>query len=832
MTGEAGKNKSIKQRINISGDQNTKLTLSGWSKQVGADLNGGYYNLQVAINYTDGTVDWDYANDFSKTESDWQHVAAEVKPKKAFNSIDVYYYYWNQTGTAWFDAMRLELGASHTFNTYDSGGNYVTSIKDPVGNTATFGYDAVGNQTSVKDGKGQATSYTYDSRNLLTKVTDAKLGITTYSYDGNGNRTTVTDVKQNVTKYDYNEFNLVSKITNPLNKVIQFEYDRNGNETKIVFPEGDSISSTYDALNRLISTSVNGTKKWEYGYDANENLTSVIDASGKQTTFTNDKNNRLIQEDKGSAKNEFGYDPNDNLNSVKFTAGTTTVSTELAYNEINQLIALARNGNNQAKFVYDERGNMTSVNRANNTYTAQNYDDVNRLGELKNYKKDGTLLDSYKYSYDANGNQTSIVTSDGTVSYEYDALNQLTKETLTDGTIINYEYDMVGNRTKKTVTKGATTTTTTYTYNAGNELTSVNGQAYTHDQNGNLINDGEKTYVYNEENQLIEVKDKTGVSLAKFTYDHEGKRTSISTSSETIYFHYNGHKVISETNANNAIVAEYTLDANGNPVTMTKGGKTYYYHVNGHGDVTALTDGNGAVVAEYQYDAWGNIISQTGTMASANPYRYAGYRYDEATKLYYLMARYYDSEDGRFITRDTFHGFEEESQSLNLYTYTKNNPVIYVDPDGHNPVLVYFIGAAVARAAIQYIGKKAILKIGSRTFKAVSGNAAKKATVNFANATINVGSKKVYFTKAKMQHIIKNHHPSYWTGSKGKSMFDPSLRVSDIKNIVMTVIRKNKTTINSSLKKGKGVNVRWTVNGIKYEVRISSEGYVSSAYPV
>lgn len=82
MTGEAGKNKSIKQHINISGDQNTKLTLSGWSKQIGANPNGGYYNLQVAINYTDGTVDWDYANDFSKTESDWQHVVAEVKPKK------------------------------------------------------------------------------------------------------------------------------------------------------------------------------------------------------------------------------------------------------------------------------------------------------------------------------------------------------------------------------------------------------------------------------------------------------------------------------------------------------------------------------------------------------------------------------------------------------------------------------------------------------------------------------------------------------------------------------------------------------------------------------
>jgi RHS repeat-associated protein len=70
-------------------------------------------------------------------------------------------------------------------------------------------------------------------------------------------------------------------------------------------------------------------------------------------------------------------------------------------------------------------------------------------------------------------------------------------------------------------------------------------------------------------------------------------------------------------------------------------------------------------------------------MASSNPYRYAGYRYDEVTGLYYLMARYYDANIGRFITRDTFHGFEDDPLSLNQYAYTNNNPVMHVDPSGH-----------------------------------------------------------------------------------------------------------------------------------------------------
>ncbi|CAM5339980.1 SAR2788 family putative toxin [Niallia circulans] len=148
------------------------------------------------------------------------------------------------------------------------------------------------------------------------------------------------------------------------------------------------------------------------------------------------------------------------------------------------------------------------------------------------------------------------------------------------------------------------------------------------------------------------------------------------------------------------------------------------------------------------------------------------------------------------------------------------------------PVIVYFIGSQVARITVQHIGKKAILKIGKKTFQAKSKNAAKKATVNFSNVTIKAGGKNVYFTKAKMQHILQNHHPSYWTGKSGKSMFDPSLSVNQVKNIVTNVINSNKTTIGNALKKGNSVNVYKTINGIKYKVNIGKDGYVKSAYPV
>ncbi|MFP3719225.1 hypothetical protein [Niallia circulans] len=83
-----------------------------------------------------------------------------------------------------------------------------------------------------------------------------------------------------------------------------------------------------------------------------------------------------------------------------------------------------------------------------------------------------------------------------------------------------------------------------------------------------------------------------------------------------------------------------------------------------------------------------------------------------------------------------------------------------------------------------------------------------------------------------MQHILQNHHPSYWTGKSGKSMFDPSLSVNQVKNIVTNVINSNKTTIGNALKKGNSVNVYKTINGIKYKVNIGKDEYVKSAYPV
>ncbi|MGB4437719.1 MAG: RHS repeat domain-containing protein [Sedimentibacter sp.] len=110
---------------------------------------------------------------------------------------------------------------------------------------------------------------------------------------------------------------------------------------------------------------------------------------------------------------------------------------------------------------------------------------MGRIVSIENYNTgSGTPFDFLLYSYDANGNPTNVITGVGSFSYSYDALNQLVKETTLEGAEIDYQYDAAGNRVqKKFIPPFGSATTTTYTYNNANELTSVGSQQYTYDTN-------------------------------------------------------------------------------------------------------------------------------------------------------------------------------------------------------------------------------------------------------------------------------------------------------------------------------------------------------------
>src|SRR5437867_10453961 len=90
-------------------------------------------------------------------------------------------------------------------------------------------------------------------------------------------------------------------------------------------------------------------------------------------------------------------------------------------------------------------------------------------------------------------------------------------------------------------------------------------------------------------------------------------------------------------------------------------------------------------VAEYRYDPFGNLISSSGTLASANVYRFSSKEIHVNSGMYYYLYRFYDPNLQRWINRDPLGdaGFAwRYSADRNLYTFADNDAVSLVDPDG------------------------------------------------------------------------------------------------------------------------------------------------------
>ena len=96
-----------------------------------------------------------------------------------------------------------------------------------------------------------------------------------------------------------------------------------------------------------------------------------------------------------------------------------------------------------------------------------------------------------------------------------------------------------------------------------------------------------------------------------------------------------------------------------------------------------LMNMDGNIVKRYRFDPWGNLEAQWGT--EPNHYLFTGKEKDESG-LYYFGARYYNLRLGRWITPEPrCHPNNlklKDPQSLNPYSYCRNNPLAFVDPDG------------------------------------------------------------------------------------------------------------------------------------------------------
>ncbi|AEG01995.1 RHS repeat-associated core domain-containing protein [Methylomonas methanica] len=119
-------------------------------------------------------------------------------------------------------------------------------------------------------------------------------------------------------------------------------------------------------------------------------------------------------------------------------------------------------------------------------------------------------------------------------------------------------------------------------------------------------------------------------------------------------------------------------------------GQLYVYHFDGTGHTVAITDQSQHTVNTYAYDPYGKLMAQTETIQQ--PFKYAGQVgiQAEGNNLYYMRARYYDADTGRFISEDPIG----HQGGLNLYAYVGGNPIMLVDPSGQVDVPSLLLNSA------------------------------------------------------------------------------------------------------------------------------------------
>ena len=264
----------------------------------------------------------------------------------------------------------------------------------------------------------------------------------------------------------------------------------------------------------------------------------------------------------------------------------------------------------------------------------------------------------------------------------------------------------------------------TYSYTYGNtwkdQLTSFDGQSVIYDASGNPTsymgatlawNKGRLLTQYSNENKLIsmqydadgirrsrltEAREELGIrfELTDFLYDSQGR---LRTESDSIY-------------------TRHYLYSNDGIIGFEEDGENYLYRKNLFGDITAIYHGS-TKVAEYVYDAWGNctITYDPDGIGARNPFRYRGYYWDNDIQMYYLMTRYYDPKTGRFINADSIKYLEPKIlNGLNLYSYCNNNPIMNVDPSGHEPISIDDITNFVSLLAVATWLVVAVLVLGKK----------------------------------------------------------------------------------------------------------------------
>ncbi|MFF8901939.1 putative T7SS-secreted protein [Streptomyces lydicus] len=499
----------------------------------------------------------------------------------------------------------------------------------------TYGYDELGNLTTVTNSSGLPLRFTYDDAGRITSWTDTNNSSYHYVYDDQDRCTSQggiaghlrgdftwgepdpetglrTNLHRNslgqVTTYQVNDRHQIVattdptgattrtvrdaghrilSTTDPLGRTTHITYDDSGRPTTVTLPDGSTSTTTYNALGLpLTVTGPDGTT-WTHTYDATGNRTSSTDPTGATTRYA--------------------YDARGNLASVTDALGHTT---HLYCNKAGLPLSVTDPLGAVTHYRRDAFGRTTSVTDALGETTHMVWTVEGKLAA----RIDPTGA-TEEWTYDGEGNRTSHTDAIGqTTRYEYGHFDLLVARTDPDGVRHEFTHDTELRLTQVTNPQGLTWN---YAYDPAGRLASESDfdnrtLTYAHDPAGQLLTRtntlGEVTSYTRDVLGRITEKNAAGL-VTTFTHDASGNLKQAANPDATVtYTRDTLGRVTSETV--NGRTMTFTYDALGRRTSRTTPtGHTTTYTYDAAGNRTAM-DVAGHVLT-FDHDATGQELTRT-----------------------------------------------------------------------------------------------------------------------------------------------------------------------------------------------------------------------------
>jgi RHS repeat-associated protein len=522
----------------------------------------------------------------------------------------------------------------------------------------------------------------YNSLGQLLWASNPESGIIQYAYDADGNLLQKTSpapnqtgtATQTVSYCNYDPLNRVlakgygaQACSSP---VVSYSYDSGlsgiGHLTSMIDQAG-TVADTYDVMGHLKSEtrSILGVlKSTTYLYDLNGALTKLTYPSNRVVDYTSDSAGRLVT---AVDENGTGYVVSSSHNPDGSLTG-------MVYGSIPTLTS---------SFQYTSRLQLCRMTTITAGALPSSCGDTNI----------GNVMDR-AYNFNSvlgnNGDVMSIINyRDATRSqaFTYDSLNRITSGSSSANTGAfswgeNYSIDEWGNLQITPMSgkqQGGNFT------HGGTVQNQAAGLGY--DAAGNLTNyTSPGQYVYDQENRLSST---AGMS---YTYDGNGERvlkSNTSTGAVVKRYWSMGGNTLAEGDGSGNLTAEYIYFGSKRVARIDLPANTVHYYLSDHlGSTSIVASAIGAIEEESDYSPFGTEMIVTGP--GVNELKFTGKRRDIESQMDYFGARYYSNAFGRFLIPDWAgtpssvpYAKLDDPQSLNLYAYVGNNPLIRIDKDGH-----------------------------------------------------------------------------------------------------------------------------------------------------